>query len=263
MSVELNTARPRCRRAARQPWRRPSRVQVIDLPAFSLAAPRPADAPPRGADTPPQRARRRRCGEGRLHGSTGPPRQPAASQDVLGIERTADLMSTLLGVAVSTGFVSCCLIRLDDELTTAVVEQALKAALLVQDVLGTDETRPRDHRRHRRAGLPQPARVHRARRCAPTPLAGADLVWYGAAGDRTKASISAFGILDDCRGCGPRRHRRLRQAATPWPAPAFKYRFLRPTLPRPSSTRGDRGRRQADTRAVLAILRRLLTVHQG
>ena len=29
---------------------------------------------------------------------------------------------------------------------------------------------------------------------------GADLVWYGAAGNRTKASISGFGILDDFRG---------------------------------------------------------------
>ena len=29
---------------------------------------------------------------------------------------------------------------------------------------------------------------------------GADLVWYGAAGDRTKTSINAFGILDDFRG---------------------------------------------------------------
>ena len=29
---------------------------------------------------------------------------------------------------------------------------------------------------------------------------GADLVWYGAAGDRTNVSISAFGILDDFRG---------------------------------------------------------------
>jgi transposase len=29
---------------------------------------------------------------------------------------------------------------------------------------------------------------------------GADLVWYGAAGDRTKTSISGFGILDEFRG---------------------------------------------------------------
>ena len=95
-------------------------------------------------------------------------------------------MSTLLGVAVSTGFISSCLTRLDDALTTAGFEQALKAALLTQDVLGTDET-PAPltaaamtatatataaaaaacrHRCCRRrcwpVGLPQPARVHRA-----------------------------------------------------------------------------------------------------
>ena len=29
---------------------------------------------------------------------------------------------------------------------------------------------------------------------------GPDLVWYGAAGDRTKTSISGFGILDEFRG---------------------------------------------------------------
>ena len=63
-----------------------------------------------------------------------------ASQDVLGIERTADLMSALLGVAVSTGFISCCLTRLDAALTTAGFEQALKTALGEQEVLGTDET---------------------------------------------------------------------------------------------------------------------------
>ena len=63
-----------------------------------------------------------------------------ASQDVLGIERTADLMSALLGVEVSTGFISSCLTRLDTALTTAGFEQALKTALRGQEVLGTDET---------------------------------------------------------------------------------------------------------------------------
>ena len=120
-----------------------SRIQVFDLPAFSLAVTE-------------YLLMRRRCGCG--HATTaGPPTGVRggptcygptvtaaatllASQDVLGIERTADLMSTLLGVPVSTGFISCCLTRLDDALTTAGFEQALKAALLTQDVLGTDET---------------------------------------------------------------------------------------------------------------------------
>ena len=142
-------------------------MQVFDLPTFSLAVTE-------------YQMMRRRCGCG--HATTADP--PAgvrggptcygpnvtaaatllASQDVLGIERTADLMSTLLGVAVSTGFISSCLTRLDDALTTAGFEETLKAALRAQDVLGTDETPAplTDRRRRQRPGLPQPARVHRA-----------------------------------------------------------------------------------------------------
>jgi Transposase IS66 family len=63
-----------------------------------------------------------------------------ASQDVIGIERTADLLSALLGVEVSTGFFSSCLARLDAALRAADFEDALKAALRDADVLGTDET---------------------------------------------------------------------------------------------------------------------------
>jgi transposase len=180
-----------------------SRVQVFDLPSFSLAVTE-------------YLLMRRRCGCG--HATTaGPPAGVRggptcygpnvtaaatllASQDVLGIERTADLMSALLGVSVSTGFISCCLTRLDDALTTAGFEQALKAALLTQDVLGTDETpaplttaagnEPDCHNPH----------VYTVRTMGAYTAGGADLVWYGAAGDRTKVSISAFGILDDFRG---------------------------------------------------------------
>ena len=123
-----------------------SRVQVFDLPTFSLAVTE-------------YQMMRRRCGCG--HATTadlpagvrggptcyGPNVTAAAtllaSQDVLGIERTTDLMSTLLGVAVSTGFISSCLTRLDDALTTAGFEETLKAALRAQDVVGTDSIPPR------------------------------------------------------------------------------------------------------------------------
>ena len=180
-----------------------SRVQVFDLPSLSLAVTE-------------YLLMRRRCGCG--HATTaGPPAGVRggptcygptvtaaatllASQDVLGIERTADLMSTLLGVSVSTGFISSCLTRLDDALTTAGFEQAVKTALLTQDVLGTDETpapltaaagnEPDCHNPH----------VYTVRTMSAYTAGGADLVWYGAAGDRTKISISAFGILDDFRG---------------------------------------------------------------
>ncbi len=151
-----------------------ARVQVFDLPTFSLAVTE-------------YQMMRRRCGCG--HATTadlpagvrggptcyGPNVTAAAtllaSQDVLGIERTADLMSALLGVEVSTGFISCCLTRLDDALTTAGFEPALKTALGEQQVVGprpTDRCRPdrcrpdRCRRHQHRTGLLQPARVHRA-----------------------------------------------------------------------------------------------------
>jgi transposase len=194
-----------------------SRVQVFDLPSFSVAVTE-------------YRMMRRVCGCGQATtadlpagirgGPTcyGPNVTAAAtllaSQDVLGIERTADLMSALLGVEVSTGFISSCLTRLDTALTAAGFEQALKTALRAQEVLGTDETP---------APLTDTARTDTAKSDARTDAArsaqdcsnphvytvrtmraytggGADLVWYGAAGNRTKASISGFGILDDFRG---------------------------------------------------------------
>jgi transposase len=214
-----------------------SRVQVFDLPAFSLAVTE-------------YQMMRRRCGCG--HATTadlpagvrggptcyGPNVAAAAtllaSQDVLGIERTADLMSTLLGVAVSTGFVSSCLTRLDDALTTAGFEETLKAALRAQDVLGTDET-PAPLTAAAAAAVAAAAaattspaattsaaatgaavttsaaaaggesdchnpHVYTVRTMRAYTGGGPDLVWYGAAGDRTKTSINAFGILDEFRG---------------------------------------------------------------
>jgi uncharacterized protein DUF6444/transposase IS66 family protein len=120
-----------------------ARVQVFDLPSFSVAVTEYllmrrvcACGQATTADLP----------AGVRGGPTcyGPNVTAAATllanQDVLGIERTADLMSALLGVAVSTGFISSCLTRLDDALTAAGFEQALKAALHGQDVVGTDET---------------------------------------------------------------------------------------------------------------------------
>jgi transposase len=215
-----------------------SRVQVFDLPSFSLVVTE-------------YRMMRRVCGCGQATtadlpagvrgGPTcyGPNVTAAAtllaSQDVLGIERTADLMSALLGVEVSTGFISSCLTRLDTALTTAGFEQALKTALRAQEVLGTDETpapltdtaktdtaktdtaktdtaktdtAKTDTARSDAAGT-DAARsaqdcsnphVYTVRTMRAYTGGGADLVWYGAAGNRTKASISGFGILDDFRG---------------------------------------------------------------
>jgi len=131
-----------------------------------------------------------------------------ASQDVVGIQRAADLMSALLGVPVSTGFVSRCLVRLDDASIAAGFEHALKDALRAADVLGTDESPARlTDTAQRDDPAPNP-HVYTVRTLStytrignqPAATPAADLVWYGAAGDRTKESISGFGILDDYRG---------------------------------------------------------------
>lgn len=195
-----------------------ARAQVFDLPAFSLAVTE-------------YQMMRRRCGCG--HATTadlpdgvrggaacyGPNVSAAAtllaSQDVLGIERTADLMSALLGVEVSTGFISSCLTRLDTALITTGFEPALKTALRAQQVLGTDETPAPLTHAARNETAPTDAtgndatgndevcynpHVYTVRTMGAYTRGGPDLVWYGAAGDRTKASISGFGILDTFAG---------------------------------------------------------------
>jgi hypothetical protein len=184
-----------------------SSVQVFDLPTFSLLVTE-------------YLMMRRVCGCG--HTTTadlpagvrggptcyGPNVTAAAtllaSTDVIGIERAADLMSALLGVTVSTGFVSSCLVRLDAALTAAAFEDALKDALRSADVVGTDETpAPLTEAATRGPGCHNP-HVYTVRTMHAYTGVGEgpsrDLVWYGAAADRTKASISGFGILDTYRG---------------------------------------------------------------
>src|ERR1039457_5280895 len=123
-----------------------------------------------------------------------------ASTDVIGIERAADLMGALLHAPVSTGFASRCLARLDAALIAAGFEGALKDALKAADVLGTDETpaplttvatSAKD------CGNPH---VYTVRTMLAYTGGGPDLIWYGAAGNRTKLSITEFGILAGYRG---------------------------------------------------------------
>ena len=121
-----------------------------------------------------------------------------ASTDVIGVERAADLMAALLQAPVSTGFVSRCLVRLDAALTAAGFEDALKDALRASGVLGTTPaplttaaTSAEDR------GNPH---VYTVRTMRAYTGGGPDLIWYGAAGNRTKAAITGFGILDGYRG---------------------------------------------------------------
>jgi transposase len=123
-----------------------------------------------------------------------------ASTDVIGVERAADLMGALLSAPVSTGFVSRCLVRLDAALTAASFEDALKDALRAADVLGTDETpAPLTTAAASAEGCGNP-HVYTVRTMNAYTGGGADLIWYGAAGNRTKAAITGFGILDGYRG---------------------------------------------------------------
>jgi transposase len=129
-----------------------------------------------------------------------------ASQDVIGVGRAADMMSALLGVPVSTGYVSSCLARLDAALTAAGVEEALKAALCEQEVLGTDETPAPLTASGAAAEAAKTGEdisnphVFTVRTLCSCTGGGADLVWFGAAGTRTKKEITAFGILDNYQG---------------------------------------------------------------
>ena len=185
------------------PGRVGTSVQVFDLPTFRL-------------QVTEYHVMRRVCGCGQATTADLPPGVRGgptcygpnvtaattllASTDVIGVERAADLMSALLGADVSTGFVSSCLVRLDDALTAAGFENALKDGLRAADVLGTDETpAPLTREATRAEGCHNP-HVYTVRTMGAYTGGGADLVWYGAAGDRTKASISAFKILDGFRG---------------------------------------------------------------
>jgi transposase len=184
-------------------------VQVFDLPALALTvteylmmqrvcacghvttAPRPAGARGGPACYGPQVAAAATW---------------LASQDVIGVERAADMMSALLGVEMSTGYVSSCLTRLDDALTAAGFEDALKAALCEQDVLGADETPAPITASGAAAEAAKTGQdvsnphVFTVRTLHNYTGGGPDLVWFGAAGARTKKEITAFGILDNYTG---------------------------------------------------------------
>jgi len=180
-----------------------SAVQVFDIPPAALTVTE-------------YQMMRRSCGCGQV--TTAPPPRGVtggpvcygpnvvdaatllASTDVIGAGRAADLMGALLKAPVSTGFVSRCLVRLDAALTAAGFEDALKDALRASEVLGADETpAPLTTAAASAAGCGNP-HVYTVRTLRGWTSGGPDLVWYGAAGNRTKAAITGFGILDGYGG---------------------------------------------------------------
>jgi transposase len=180
-----------------------SAVQVFDIPPAALTVTE-------------YQMMRRTCGCGQVTTAPPPPGVTGgpvcygpnvvdaatllASTDVIGVERAADLMGALLKAPVSTGFVSRCLVRLDAALIAAGFEDALKDALRASDVLGTDETpAPLTTAATSAEGCGNP-HVYTVRTMLAYTGGGADLIWYGAAGDRTKAPVTGFGILDGFAG---------------------------------------------------------------
>jgi transposase len=189
---------------------------LAGAPGRVASAVQVADIPPAALTVTEYQMMRRACGCGQVTTALAPagvsggpvcygPNVTAAatllaSTDVIGIERAADLMGALLNAPVSTGFVSRCLARLDAALTAAGFEDALKDALRAADVLGTDETPvPLSTAAASADGCGNP-HVYTARTMRAYAGGGPDLIWYGAAGNRTKAAISGFGILDGYRG---------------------------------------------------------------
>jgi transposase len=185
------------------PGRVTSAVQVLDIPPAALTVTE-------------YQMMARACGCGRVTAAAPPPGVAGgpvcygpnvtdaatllASTDVIGIVRAAGLMGALFKAPVSTGFVSRCLERLDAALTAAGFEDALKDALRAADVLGTDETpAPLTLAATSAEGCGNP-HVYTVRTMRAYTGGGPDLIWYGAAGNRTKASITGFAILDGYRG---------------------------------------------------------------
>jgi uncharacterized coiled-coil protein SlyX len=192
------------------PGRIASSVQVFDLPVFAVTVTEylmmrrtcTCCGKATTASAPPQVGGGPACYGPNVAAAT----TFLAGQDVIGIERAADMMSTLLGVDVSTGFVSRCLARLDAALAAAQFEDALKDALRVAEVVGTDETPAAvtasgAAAEAARTGIDiSNPHVFTVRTMRSATTGGPDLVWFGAAGTRTKRAITAFGILDTYTG---------------------------------------------------------------
>ena len=191
-------------------------ADLAGAPGGVVSAVQVRDIPPAALAVTEYRMMRRICGCGQVTTAAPPPGVTGgpvcygpnvtdaatllASTDVIGIERAADLMGVLFKAPVSTGFVSRCLVRLDAALTAAGFEDALKDALKAADVLGTDETpAPLTTAATSAEGCGNP-HVYTVRTMRAYTGGGPDLIWYGAAGNRTKASITGFGILDGYAG---------------------------------------------------------------
>jgi hypothetical protein len=113
------------------------------------------------------------------------------------IERTALLMDALLGVPVSSGFVTRALERLAQRLAAAGFDGAMIAALRAEDVLCADET-PTNviHRDIDAYGEPVAGSPHAVTVRTPD----ARLVYYAPVGSRSKTALAGLGVLQGYTG---------------------------------------------------------------
>jgi hypothetical protein len=155
---------------------------------------------------------RRRCGCGRTTTAAPPVGAPGnvvygpninaaaillASEGNVPLERTAMLMDSLLGVAVSTGFVARALERFAHRLGSAGFDDAMKTALRAEDVLCADETPTNVIGKNTDAhGEPVPGSPHAVTVRTPD----ARLVWYAPIGSRSKTAIAGLGVMEGYTG---------------------------------------------------------------
>jgi hypothetical protein len=119
-----------------------------------------------------------------------------ASEGNVPAERTAMLMSALLGAPVSAGFVARAHERLAEKLRAAGFDDAMKAALRAEEVLCADETPVNVIRNAGPDGTVLPGSPHVVTIRAPDER----LIWYGAAHSRSSQAIKTLGVLDGFAG---------------------------------------------------------------
>jgi transposase len=114
------------------------------------------------------------------------------------IERTALVMEALLGARVSPGFVARAHERFDAKLTDAGFDEAMKAALRAEPVLGGDESPVNVLRKDRdpTTGEPRSGQPHATVIRTPDER----LVWLAAIGARTKDELKDLGVLEGWKG---------------------------------------------------------------
>ncbi len=111
-------------------------------------------------------------------------------------ERTAMLMSALLGAPVSAGFVARAHERLAGRLEAAGFGEAMKTALRAEEVLCADETPVSVIRNAGRDGKVMAGSPHVVTIRTPDER----LIWYGAAHSRSSEAIKGLGVMDGYAG---------------------------------------------------------------